>query len=196
VHNSFKNGVLLLLARLLGVPIRVCHSHTSGLENKLLLPIFSILKLLAIKSSNVHVACGQEAGKFLFGKQPFLIINNAISVSTFLLNNVDLIAKKKQFSLPINKRLIVHVGRFSTVKNHQFIIELVKSQQLDEDIHFVFVGEGPLKLQLTNYIIENQLVNKISVLPATKEVPHLLKCATGFIMPSLFEGVSVALLEA
>ena len=41
VHNSFKNGVMLCLAKQAKISVRVCHSHTSGVENKWLLPIFS-----------------------------------------------------------------------------------------------------------------------------------------------------------
>lgn len=63
VHNSFKNGVLLWLAKRKGIPVRVCHSHTSGVENKFLLPFIGLLKSLVIRASNVHLACGESAGK-------------------------------------------------------------------------------------------------------------------------------------
>lgn len=198
VHNSFKNGVLLFIAKVFGVPTRVCHSHTSGVENKWLLPVFSILKWVTKSSSNIHVACGKEAGEFLYGHGSFLVLNNAISVDPFLLTNDgdDNNITKQKFGLPLNKRIIMHVGRFSIVKNHQFIIKLIEEMDVSAELHFVFIGEGPLKSKLSGYIESHNLSSQITLLPATKDIPSLLKCATGFIMPSLFEGVSVALLEA
>lgn len=196
IHNSFKNGVALWLAKLLGVKTRVCHSHTAGLESTHLKFLMGFLKWLVISASNVRLACGYEAGKFLYGKQPFDIINNAIAVERFYVTSdgKDVVAQK--YNLPSNKRLILHVGRFSEVKNQAFLVNLAQDKKLAEDIHFVCVGEGPLKTQLLVDIKQKELSDKFTFLPENDDIPLLLASATGYIMPSLFEGVSVALLEA
>lgn len=196
IHNSFKNVAMLWLAKQANIPLRICHSHTSGLENKQLSFIFNLLRKLTISGSNVHLACGKKAGQFLYHQAPFKVINNAINVSQYSCIAANISATKKDFNLPTNKHLVAHVGRFSTVKNHQFIVELAKDKALKEDIHFVLIGEGPLKSHIAEQICEYQLHDKITLLPATDRIADLLPCMTGFIMPSLFEGVSVALLEA
>jgi glycosyltransferase EpsF len=197
VHNSFKNGLLLLLARIAGVKVRVCHSHTSGVENAWLKPVFGLLKWLAKSQSNVHIACGNEAGKFLYGNSNFILLNNAISVEKFTLNKEDDALKVvEKYNLPKEKKLIFHVGRFSIVKNHAFILQLATKKELSADVHFVLVGEGPLKNDIAQQVNELNLADKVTLLPANTDIAHLLKIASTFIMPSLFEGVSVALLEA
>lgn len=196
VHNSFKNVAMLWLAKHANIPLRICHSHTSGLENKRLSVVFEFIRKLTIKCSNVHLACGKNAGQFLYQQHPFTVINNAIDVANFRCSSNDIRAIKQHFDLPTNKQLIVHVGRFSEVKNHQFIVELAKQPSLNTNIHFVCIGEGPLKPSIAKQIIEEKLHNTITLLPATNKIPELLTCMHGFIMPSLFEGVSVALLEA
>lgn len=196
VHNSFKNGVLLWLAKQKGVKVRVCHSHTSGVENKFLLPFMALFKALVTRASNVHLACGKQAGEFLYGNKPFTVINNAISVQRYLVQASDHQAIKKQFSLPNNKKLVLHVGRFSIVKNHQFLLQLAQDKSLDPSVHFVCVGEGPLKVDFLEKIQQRNLQSRFTLLPATPEIPSLLQVSDGFIMPSLFEGISVALLEA
>lgn len=196
VHNSFKNGIMLWLAKKAGISIRVCHSHTSGVENKWLLPIIFLLKKVAITQSNRQVACGMDAGRFLYGERSFVLLNNAISVDRFLRKESRYNTVKKEFDLPLNNKIILHVGRFSEVKNHQFILQLAKNPELDHNIHFVCVGNGPLKAEIEKLILDNELRNKITLLPATTKIPELLSCADAFIMPSLFEGLSVALLEA
>lgn len=199
VHNSFKNGVMLWLAKQAGINIRVCHSHTSGVENKWLLPIFYILRKLVLSASNVWLACGQNAGDFLYQKREFILINNAITVERFIFNHEKSEQAKKvrdKYQLPKNKKIIVHVGRFSEVKNHQFILQLALSDTLDEQCHFVCIGDGPLKESFQQNISNLSLASRFSILPANNYIPELLACADIFIMPSLFEGVSVAMLEA
>ncbi len=196
VHNSFKNGILLWLAKRKGIPVRVCHSHTSGVENKLLLPFMGLFKAIVTRASNVHLACGENAGDFLYDQQPFTVINNAISVQRYLTNTNNTDEIKQRFQLPTDKKLILHVGRFSIVKNHQFLMRLALEESLDATVHFVCVGEGPLKSDFAEQIQRENLQSRFTLLPATPEIPALLQSADAFIMPSLFEGISVALLEA
>lgn len=196
VHNSFKNGLLLWIAKNKGVKVRVCHSHTSGVENKFLMPFMGLLKYIVTSTSNVHLACGEKAGKFLYGNKRFTVINNAISVNKYLADSKDKCHIKTRFSLPTDKKLVLHVGRFSVVKNHLFILQLAKDIKLCSTVHFVCVGEGPLKDDFIQKINDEKLNVRFTVLPATPDIPALLQCADAFIMPSLFEGVSVALLEA
>lgn len=196
VHNSFKNGLLLWIAKLKGVKVRVCHSHTSGVENKVLLPVIKLLKFIVTSASNVDLACGKEAGKFLYGNKSFTVINNAISVQQYLRNTIDNQQLKAKFALPHEKIIVLHVGRFSVVKNHYFLLQLAKEKSLCPSIHFVCVGEGPLKESFQQEIKNEKLVDRFTILPVTPEIPALLTCSDAFIMPSLFEGVSVALLEA
>jgi glycosyltransferase EpsF len=132
----------------------------------------------------------------LYGIKTFTLINNAISVQRYLADKQDTNKIKTQFSLPKNKQLVLHVGRFSIVKNHQFLLELAKDKTLNPGIHFVCVGEGPLKADFAEAIQQEAVQSRFTLLPATPDIPLLLKSADAFIMPSLFEGISVALLEA
>lgn len=196
VHNSFKNVVMLKLAQRAGITIRVCHSHTSGLEKKSLAPVFSLLRYFTHKYSNVHLACGQEAGEFLFKNRPFQILNNAIDVSRMLSGFIPVDDVHEKYNIPKNKILITLVARFSDVKNHQFLVKIAQSTLLNTNIHFVCIGDGPLKISLQNNIDAHNVNSRFTLLGATQEIPSLLNISDGFIMPSLFEGVSVALLEA
>ncbi|MDO6425533.1 glycosyltransferase [Thalassotalea sp. 1_MG-2023] len=193
VHNSFKNVVLLILARFLDVPVRVCHSHTSGLENKRLQLIFLGLRWLTKRMSTHYVACGKAAGEFLFGEDQFTLLNNAIIVEQFS-QQTDLTTT--DFILPENKKLFLHVGRFSQVKNHAFILEIAQQQQLNSSICFLLVGDGPLKAMVEDKVKVLGLKENVKVFSSSNQIPQLLQQVDGFILPSLFEGVSVALLEA
>lgn len=193
VHNSFKNGILLLLARVMGVKVRVCHSHTSGLEDSTLTLFLPLLKYIAVSNSNRLVACGKEAGDFLYGKRPFRIINNAVDVDRFVNlehNNVNC----SDFGIPKNKVIVGHVGRFSDVKNHRFLLDI--ACQVDERFHFAFMGDGPLKVEIKRTIESLGLVNNVTIIDSSDKIPEFLSILDLFVLPSKFEGVSLALLEA
>ena len=199
VHNSFKNFVMLAIAKKYGVALRVCHSHTAGLELTWMKPIFGVIKSVTKRLSNLYVACGIEAGKFLFGYDKFTVLNNAIKVESYLPSANDEASVSRilaQYNIPSNKQLLIHVGRFSEVKNHTFLLELANSASLSDDYHFVCVGEGPLKQLFIHEIKECRLSHRFSILPANNDIALLLSASSAFVMPSLFEGVSVALLEA
>lgn len=194
VHNSFKNGMALLLARLMRVKVRVCHAHTSGLEDKSLGFSLSILKFLAVKNATVRLACSRKAGDFLYGKQPFSVLNNAIDVQSILDEAGDSDATKERYCLPKNKIIVGHVGRFVAVKNHEFILKL--AQSLSDDYHFALVGSGGLRDKIKKQVLDLGLSSRFSFIEPTKEIPAILRTFDVFVLPSFFEGLSMVALEA
>lgn len=194
VHNSFKNGLALFLARLMGVKTRVCHSHTSGLEDGSLSKILPILKWIVIGNANVRVACGQQAGRFLYGKKSFTVINNTLDVQKVIDGSSRAEGVREDFGLPTGRVLLGHVGRFSEVKNHRFLLDI--AERLDARYLFVLVGAGPLKNSLKEEVKARSLSDRFIFLDPTNEIPRLLAVFEAFVLPSLFEGVSLALLEA
>lgn len=194
VHNSFKNGFVLLIAALYGVKYRACHSHTSGLEDKRLNFYLPFLKWMIINFSNVRLACGKEAGYFLYGDKKHSIISNTIDIKR--ITNVTTSKKdlKAKYNIPYGKTVVGHVGRFSDVKNHNFIVDL--AYKTSEKYHFILVGNGPKKKEIFKKIETKGLANRFTFIEPTPEIPELLSLFDVFMFPSKFEGVSLALLEA
>lgn len=190
-HNLTQNPIILLAALLSGIKIRVSHSHLTACfsrKAKILMPFirFSINVLATHK-----LACGNEAGKFLYGNKKFNIINNAIDIDKFYnarkLNEINGIDIK-------NKYVILHVGRLSEQKNHNFIVKIMS--KLDKDIVLFCCGTGPLEKDIKNLIINNNLENNMVLLGSRNDIPNLMKTANLMILPSLYEGLPVSLIEA
>lgn len=194
IHNSFKNGLALLVAKFMGVKLRVCHSHTAGLEDKKLKNYLPALKWLAVGTANTRLACGHDAGSFLYGKKYFQVVNNTINIDR--INHVQLPKHEtmQKYGIPDGKILIGHVGRFSSVKNHGFIVDI--ADKLSDRYHFVLVGAGPAEEQVQQNVVKRGLTERFTFVKPTTEIPELLHTFDKFILPSLFEGVSLALLEA
>ena len=98
--------------------------------DKLLRPIF--------KTSYTHAfACGEEAGKWLFDKRKFEVINNGRDIEKFKYNQDVRKKLRKEYNLE-NQIVLGHVGTFNYQKNHEYLIdvfsELIKNSEKKLDI--------------------------------------------------------------
>ena len=91
------------------------------------------------------------------------------------------------------------VGRFTDQKNHQALIEAIAQlahKNALGDWSFVFLGEGPLKGNILESIRNHSLQDIVHVLPPIDDMPAAYRSAELFILPSKYEGMSNALMEA
>jgi glycosyltransferase involved in cell wall biosynthesis len=63
-------------------------------------------------------------------------------------------------------------------------------------MHLLMVGEGDQKQKAVELVANLGLVHKISLLPFRNDVPDVLANADIFVLPSLWEGLPIGLLEA
>ncbi len=105
---------------------------------------------------------------------------------------------KRQIGID-GKLCVLFVGRLIPRKGLPFLIEAAKRivKELKETI-FVIVGNGPLKKYLLAYLEEKNLSDHFVFLGDVKEkvLPALYNCADVFALPSIQEGLGIALLEA
>ncbi|MCG7406101.1 glycosyltransferase family 1 protein [Paenibacillus sp. ACRRX] len=200
VHNGYKGGFALMAARQAGIDIRVCHIHTSNVEQAWQRAIVPLLKTAAIINATDLLACGQEAGSFMYGRRPFDVLTNAINSSSYAFRTQsDRSRMRKELGIPTDCLVIGHVGRLSEVKNHFFMIDIadwLKRQHPELCFWFVFTGDGPLKYDLEQAIISKGLDQHFIFTGLRSDIPELLQAFDVYLFPSLFEGLPVSLLEA
>lgn len=182
-----------------GVNVRICHAHNAphGWDYKI--PIKNIFKV-AMRPYITHMfSCGIEAGNWLYGKNNqdrFIYMHNAINVSSYRYNPEKRESLQQKLGL-IDKLVIGHVGRFTKQKNHTFLLEIMHSLVIiNPDTILLLVGEGPLENVLREQVKEKGLSEHVRFMGLREDVNDLLQVMDVFLMPSLYEGVSVALLEA
>ena len=96
-----------------------------------------------------------------------------------------------------NCYVIGQVGTLHPVKNHLFSIEIMKEiLKHRTDVRMLFIGKGSLFNEISQKIEEYGLKNYIYMLGPRNDVPELLSILDVYLMPSKYEGVSVALMEA
>ena len=124
-HIDTMSYLPLLAAKKAGVPIRIAHSHNTSLDRdfKYLLKQYFRLKINSVCTH--RLACGEEAGKFLFGNRSFKVIPNAIDAEKFYFN--EELRNKKREELGIKSEFVIgHVGRLCYQKTDKFLIEIFK----------------------------------------------------------------------
>ena len=196
----------LLVGWLFSVPIRVIQSHNTNFEKKpdILRKIVSCCneKLLTVVSTD-YWACSKSAGDWMFGEgHPFKILNSPIDLSKFHYSCSARSNKRRELGLE-NAFIIGHVGRFSRQKNHLFIIDVFKKivKEKKEAVLLLIGGyngaHGIHYYQETvRAVKESDLEEKVKFLGMRCDVKDLLQAMDCFVMPSLFEGLPAAGIEA
>lgn len=200
-HTSMQSGIILFTAKKCGITKRICHSHVTSVQrkaNKLLkvvaIPIF---RYLIKKYANIKVACGKDAGEFLFGKQKFTILYNGIDIDRFYFVDKQKVKRKKQeLQIHDNTIIVGQIGSISTMKNQRFTLEIAKLVKLRGlNIQFLIIGDGEEFNLIKEQVERNEL--PIKLLGRQKEIELYMKLFDVLIMPSLMgEGLPMTLVEA
>ncbi|MFZ5986463.1 MAG: glycosyltransferase [Bacillota bacterium] len=204
MHTSMQSGVGLLAAKKAGIKKRITHSHVTTIQRPasilkriIAIPIF---KFLIKNYATDYVACGDAAGRYLFGRQAdFDIVSNGIDSQSYMIrNNSNVNALRSEFSIGNNTIVVGHVGRLCKMKNQEFIIELAKiAKQMDLDVVFILVGEGEDRGLIQNAISKYKLERFIKLVGRRSNIPDFMHLFNVFILPSLLgEGLPVTLIEA
>lgn len=89
------------------------------------------------------------------------------------------------------------VGSLYEVKGHKFLLEALPDvvDQWPKAV-LLIIGRGELEARLKNQVDEQRVVEHVRFLGMRHDVPRLLSAMDAFVLPSLSEGLSMALLEA
>ena len=202
--NSLANIIALEEAAKVGIPIRIVHSHSS-MANKgrlqLLNDILHGRHQARLSQLATHLfACSDKAAEWLFGGTEIngltvTKINNGVQINDFKYDPE--IRERLRTELNIsNNKVIGHIGAFLPVKNHTFLVETVEKIYLsDHSVRCLLIGNGPLFNEIKDIVKQKNLQDVILFLGVCDNVNKLLSTMDLFLMPSLYEGLPVSLVE-
>jgi glycosyltransferase EpsF len=201
-HNLFSNAFHMYAAHKARVKQRISHAHSNDTQNsnKILNSIYQyISRKVQSKYATEFLACTPEAGKFLFpNKRNVQVLKNSIDSEYFVKigeENKDYL--RKQFNINDSALVLLQIGRLNPIKNHQFSLKIANELK-NKNIKFklFFAGKGGLLRQLEEQVKGLNLENEIVFLGLRTDVANLLAGSDLMLMPSLYEGFGVVLLEA
>ncbi|MFH1856214.1 MAG: glycosyltransferase family 4 protein [Candidatus Omnitrophota bacterium] len=89
------------------------------------------------------------------------------------------------------------IARLNSVKGHRFLIAAAKELlELNKNMLFVVVGDGPEKEHLSGMAKELEIEKKVIFLNSIFDTAPVLKAFNVFVMPSIQEGLGLSILEA
>lgn len=134
---------------------------------------------------------------FRLDERNIAVINNGIDVDSFLmLDRQRAILKKKELGLG-DGPVIGIIARLSDVKGHVYLIQAMKSVLgLEPQARLLIVGEGKMEKDLVNLVRSLGIEGKVIFLPEVQDTRDVLPIIDLFVMPSLKEGLGLALMEA
>lgn len=195
-HIDAMSYLPLLAAKKAGVPIRIAHSHNTKIptDYKFILKQYFRYRINSV--CNYRLACGQEAGKHLFGNKQFEVIPNAIEAEKFYYN--ETVRKFKRDELGVKDSFVVgHVGRFNYQKNHKFLVKIFKEVlKKKSNAVLLLIGDGELNGDIHKQIERYGISSNVRFLGNRSDVNELYQAMDVLVMPSLFEGLPVVGVEA
>lgn len=195
-HIQENSGFVCKYAYKYGIENRLCTSHIADLGIDYKFPFRLFAKIFGYKYINKRLACGEEAGKFLYGKDSFLVFPNAIDAKKFSYrkDEYDKIRKRKGWSDYI---IIGNVSRFNHQKNHEFIISIFSDLvRINPNCRLALVGGGDLEDKIKNQVKKLGLEKYVFFEGIQTDIATYMKGFDVLLFPSLYEGLPVSIIEA
>ena len=147
-------------------------------------------QVICVSQSNM------DTGQEVFGLKSAMVIENGVNLDRFNPNNQykDL---RKDLGFSSTDFIVGFIARCTIQKNPIVFLEsLMKAHALNPSIKGLFVGEGDMDTEVNEFIKANNMEAYLFRSKFRNDVPDLLHAIDVYCLPSLWEGLSIALLEA
>lgn len=196
--NGGDEPILFRTARRNGIRI-IMHVHEPRNEcnNRIIRFIKKQIEYENVKMAHEFFACSESTSKVFFEKYDINnvhVISNGINNDSFKFESKIREEVRKQ--LGFNGIIIGNVGRLTEVKNQMYLLQIMKALQEKEQYTLAIIGQGEDEKKLIKFVEENNLRDRVVFLGERGDVARILQALDIFLMPSKFEGLGIALLEA
>lgn len=202
VHGHVRStaSIYLSIAKKYGMHV-ISHSHSTSECAGIKGGIKRILEYPLRFVADDYFACSESSARWLFGnavvdRGDAHIVPNAIDASSFRYS--DVVRAEMRASLGLGDEFVVgNIGRLSEPKNHPFLLDVFEEiLRLRPDAKLLLAGDGELRRSIEDSIEQRGVAASVMMLGARGDVASLYQAMDLFLMPSLYEGFPVALVEA
>lgn len=174
-----------------------CHSEASKYLSK---KEEAAVRLLIKENDLQLIALHEDMKKELdqwFHKENTVVIRNGVDLHNFCEVKKSKSEVRNSIGISRDAYVVGHVGRFGKVKNHSFLLQVFEKIIVKKpETHLLLVGNGELQEEITQEIHQKKLDKHVTILSHRTDIPDLLHAMDVMVFPSLFEGLSVTLVEA
>jgi len=210
-HNNSAWNLGLLLRPWLGWPgiLATEHINLSGLggqgvgaarSQKFQLYLWALRGLLRGRVRFVAVSSAVQEylqSVYEIPDERISILENGIDTDDYPYSFRSRDDLRERLGMAPEEPLAVVVGRFDTQKGYIYFQEALRDLVARQPmLRVVYVGEGPLRAELQRDLDAKGLTHVVHFLGFVDDVKGVLANADLFVLPSLWEGLPIALLEA
>jgi glycosyltransferase involved in cell wall biosynthesis len=198
IHTERANFYYGLISKLLGVPVIIrtihnCFSFKGILRYRRIIQRWA-LRLLGVR--HVSISPSVKSTETEYFSNPTIMIQNWYDRETYYPPTIhEKHLSREELKISAEKFVLLSVGNCSPIKNHSIIINAI-SQMEDRNILYLHVGieeDNHSEKALSETL---GVRHQIRFLGYLAEIRPYLWAADVFVMPSLYEGVGIAALEA
>ncbi len=129
--------------------------------------------------------------------QRTIVIANGVDIDRYRFDPAGRREMRDRFKIAEGDLLLGSIGSYYPVKGHRYLIEAMKKVvAAHPGAKLLLVGQGSLEGDLRRQIADGALGQNVQVTGYIENTPALLSALDIFVMPSLSEGLPLALLEA
>ena len=201
-HSTGSAAIYLKIAKEHGL-ITISHSHTVAPKKKGARQVAVNAFRHPLKNiSDYLFACSEESGEWMFGEEAVLqpnyrTIKNGIDLEKFRFTEEKRISVRTELNIPDDAFVIGNVARFDEAKNHSYLLDVFNDVLKKEpDSRLVLVGTGALKDSIEKKAESLGIIDKIVFTGSRNDVDRVLCAFDVFMLPSVFEGVPLSVIEA
>lgn len=193
------------------VPKRVIHSHASGIdcESRLKRTVYTwihkVCRLFLYRFGTDYYGVSENAGRWIFPErivksERFQVVLSGIEREAYKYNpEIRSRVRKELLKSDDAKESVIigHIGNFCYVKNYEFLLSIFENVlQREENALLLLVGDGDRRREIERKVRAAGIEKHVRFLGWRKDIPHLVQAMDVFVLPSYFEGLSIAALEA
>lgn len=116
-------------------------------------------------------------------KEKVEVCPNCIEVCDVILSEEERIRMRKEYGIPVDKRVYVYGGNLGKPQGIPFLIDCIRSQRNNQDAFFLIVGDGTEYDKLHNFATEENQQNfkLLKLLPKKDYDKMIASCDVGMI---------------
>lgn len=147
-------------------------------------------RVICVSESN------KQTGEREFGLKSAEVIVNGVNTSVFSPYN-EYPDIRREFGFAADDFIVGFISRITKQKSPKdFVDSIIIANKRNPRIKGLMVGDGDMKDEMEQYVDSHNARSIIHTSQARTDVPALLHAVDTFCLPSLWEGLSIALLEA
>lgn len=194
IHGSSAiMSIEFYIAKHYGCKVRIPHSHNTLCDH---VKMDKILRPFFYRVITDRVACGVDAGKWLYGDRPFTIIKNGRDPNVYAFNEEVRSKVRDELGLSDKHLAIGHVGNFNAQKNQAFLIDVFKEIKKQFPLSRLYLmGEGRTRNEVIKKVEGLKLSDDVVFTGNITSIPDMLQAMDIMVLPSLHEGLPLVVVE-